>query len=297
MLNFQSLFKKLGISALAICMLGSLGGEQGEYALRDALAPALIATGTARLYFVTQCSTRLIFGHEESYPRLPRLTLAPNSVHATNLEAVQEVFRNDKDAIVTEDRSGMIRITIGAVPAALLNTRIARLTFEPLARWNSMNAIEAIENASEVTAAMGRLNLEVARLGFIERLVTPPGDNRLPHLPPSLQNVTMDEALDAVASVFRQLVTYGECTQPDNRGVLSVYNTPLAECDSHLQGNPCFVPEAKMGRPTPLELSPDPSLSPNPYAQPTLRPLPTRGRRRELTRALSPYSGHLAQGR
>jgi hypothetical protein len=257
----QSLFKKIGISALAICMLGSLGGEQGEDSLRDALAPALTATGSAaRLYFVTQCSTRLSFGHEESYPRFPRLTLAPNPAHAAILEAVREMLRNERDAIATEDRSGIIRITIGVVPTALLNTRITRLTFEPIARWNPAVAIEAIENVSEVTAAMRRLNQQIP-LYTINRIVTQPGDNRLPHLPPSLQNVTTDQALDAVARTFRQLVIYGECTQPNGQGILSIGYTPLTECDSHLQGNPCFVPKAKMGWPTPLELSPNPQAT------------------------------------
>ena len=64
-----------------------------------------------------------------------------------------------------------------------------------------------------------------------------------------LENVTVDEALETVARTFRQLVIYGECTQPGGGGILSIYYTPLTGCVSDLQdGNPCFVPEARMGR-------------------------------------------------
>ena len=266
MLVHQSLFRKLSVGALAICMLGSLGGGQREEdRLRDSLAPALTLTGSAgRLYFVTQCSMSRSFGRDEPYPRFPELTLAPNTDHATALAAVREMLRNERDAAVTEDRSGMIRIMIGEVPAALLSTRIARLTFEPDARWNAVVAILAIENVSEVTAAMRRLNLDIPQPRVIDWILVGPGNNRFPHLPVTLDNVTMDQALDAVARSFKQLIIYGECMQANGQGIISIYFTPLTECDSHLQGDPCFVPEAKMGWPTPLELSPDPSTSPNP---------------------------------
>jgi hypothetical protein len=261
----QSLFRKLGVSALAICMFGSFGSGQREDVLRDALAPVLTSNGSAaRLYFHTQCSIARSFGYDSPYPRFPQLTLTPKSGRGTALDTVREILRNERDAVVNEDRSGMIRITIGSVPTALLGTRIARLELEPTARWNALSAILAIENTAEVRASMRKLNLRGPG-GIIDIIVGPPtGDNRYRHLPSSLENVTLDQALDAVAGTFKQLVVYGECSQPDGRGTISIYLVPLTECDSHLQGDPCFVPEAKMGRPTPLELSPDPSLSPNP---------------------------------
>ena len=247
--------KKLNIIALAVCMLGSLGMPQRrEDRLRDTLAPVLTTTGgAARLYFAGQC---------DPYPQFPHLTLAEGSDHATGLEATREIFANQRDAVV-EDRSGIVKITIGVVPTALLSTKIARLTLDPIARWNPAPAIQAIENTAEVKATMRRLNVEPPRLSVIDWILTGPGNNRFPHLPHILENVTMDQALDAVAKSFKQLVIYGECTQPNGRGTISVYFTPLTECDSHLRGNPCFVPEAKIGWPTPLELSPDPSLSPH----------------------------------
>lgn len=75
------------------------------------------------------------FGHVQPHPEFPRLTLAPSAYHSTSLGAVREMLRNEPDALVTEDRSGIIEITIGDVAKTLLTTRIARVTLEPSARW------------------------------------------------------------------------------------------------------------------------------------------------------------------
>jgi hypothetical protein len=262
----QSFFKKLSVGALAIALLGSLGDWQTEEGkLGAALAPALMSSGSAaRLYFTSQCSMRSdTFGGDRAYAPFPRLALAPSPANASPLKAVQTIFRGQRDVVVAADRSGMIMITIGDVPVALLSTKIARLTFDSDARWNPYPAIWAIERTSEVQGAMRRLNIRRLPV-LIDILITRSRDNRLPHLPASLENVTMDEALDVIARTFRQLVVYGVCTEQGGQSTMWIDYTPLTECDSrHLQTN-CFTPEVKMGRPTPLELSPHPSLSPNP---------------------------------
>lgn len=258
---YQSVFKKIAVSALTICMLGSLGGwESGEDELRAALAPVLASTGgAARLYFASRCS----ISRDRPWLPFPRLTLVPNPPGATSLEAVQAMFRSEPDTVVTKDRSGIIRIRVGAVPIALLSTRIARLTFRPEARWNSYPAIWNIRDASEVQAAMHRLNLQLPG-GLVDILLTEPSEN-LPHLPPSLENVTMDQALDTVARTFRDLVIYGVCTQPNGQSVLWLDYTPLTECNNHLQlYSECFDPPGSKHPPAPAELSPHPSISPNP---------------------------------
>jgi hypothetical protein len=261
----QCVFKKLSIGALAISLLGSLGDWQTEEdKLRAALAPTLMSSGSAaRLYFTSQCSMDSdTFGRGRASVPFPRLALAPSPANAPPLKAVQAILRDERDVVVAEDRLGMIRITLGKVPVALLSTRITRLTFDPDARWNPDPAIWAIERTSEIQAAMRRLNIQRLPV-LIDILLTRSRDNRLPHLPTSLENVTMDEALDLVARTFKQLVVYGVCTQRDGQSTLWIDSTPLTECDSHYQVF-CFMPATKMGRPTPLELSPDPSLSPNP---------------------------------
>ncbi len=226
--------------------------QRGEDRLRDALAPLLAATGSAaRLYFAGQCNP---------YPHFPYLTLADVSNHATGLVATRELLAARRDAVV-EDQSGVIKITLGDVPTALLGTKIARLALDPVARWNPAPAIQAIENAAEVKDAMRRLTVKPPRFRVIDWILTGPGNERFPHLPQTLEDVTMDQALDAVARSFKQLVIYGECAQSNGQEAIWIYFVPLTECDSHLQGNPCFIPQTKMGLPTPLELSPDPSPS------------------------------------
>ena|GEM_PF-5019312 len=265
MLVRQSLSKKLGIGALAICMLGSFGAPQKDMErLSDALAPVLTSSGSAaRLYFANRCATsRDASGNESAYVSFPQLTLSSGPTSSTPLDAVRAIFSNQQDALVT-DRAGMVRITLGVVQPTLLNTKIARLAFTTNARWNPIWAILTIEGQPEMQSAMRKLNVRLPHWRIIDVILGPTGE-KYPHLPPALENVTADQALDAVATTFKQLVIYGECTQPGGQGVMLIDYTPLTECDS-AQREFCFVPEAKMGRPTPLELSPDPSPSPNAF--------------------------------
>jgi|HubBroStandDraft_4_1064222.scaffolds.fasta_scaffold04805_3 hypothetical protein len=257
----QSRLKKLTVSALTICMLGSLGGwERGEDELRAALAPALAPVGSAaRLYFATQCSR----DNEDTFAPFPRLTLAPANAQAPSLDAVRTIFRYEREAAV-EDRAGIIKITLGVVPTDLLSTRIARLTLASEARWTPSDAIDTIQNAPEVQTAMRRLNVRFpGGLRIIDIISGPTGDNRYPHLPSSLENVTMDQALDAVAKTFRDLVIYGVCTRPNGQSVFWISETPLTECPSHFQVYSCFDPPGSEHLPGPIELSPDPLHSPH----------------------------------
>jgi hypothetical protein len=81
-----------------------------------------------------------------------------------------------------------------------------------LAQYNPQIAIGAVQNAEEVRAAMRKLNVHVPPT-VISILVQQPGEG-LPHLPTRLTNVTVDEALDEVATTFEGIVLYGACTQP-----------------------------------------------------------------------------------
>jgi hypothetical protein len=59
--------------------------------------------------------------------------------------------------MVSEDRSGMIRVTIGQPTSALLQTMIHFLTLKPHERYNAQFAISAIENTTEVEVAERKL--------------------------------------------------------------------------------------------------------------------------------------------
>jgi hypothetical protein len=111
----------------------------------------------------------------------------------------------------------MLRITIGTVSTAILQTRLDVLTLNSSSQYDPLAAIVAIQNAPKVYEA--EKSLDVA---------TPPGvtsilqaavpSRKAPHLPSMMQNITVDAALDSVARTFKGIVTYGICKQSDRRG-------------------------------------------------------------------------------
>jgi hypothetical protein len=107
----------------------------------------------------------------------------------------------------------MLRIRVGEVPDAILQTPIARLTFNADSRYNLFLAIAAIENAPEVQAAMNRLHLRVPARVYNFPVVQP--TEGFPHLPSEISNVTMDQALDMVAKTWAVVAFYGARTAPD----------------------------------------------------------------------------------
>ncbi len=179
---------------------GSLGAVQGY------LWPVLASAGKAgRIYYEAICPPTADF--PLAFP--PIKVRAPK---ATGLAAVRSVFRDEKDVLVAEDPSGIIRVRIGRVPDVILRTRITTLSLKPTEQYNSYQAISAIENAREVRTAMEELHLVVPVRPLDMPFVLPA--EGLPHLPPELSNVTMDRALDMVARTWGGIVFYGACTEP-----------------------------------------------------------------------------------
>jgi hypothetical protein len=114
----------------------------------------------------------------------------------------------------------MLRITIGSVSTAILQTRIPALTLNSYEQYSAPSAVLAIENAPEVYAARRSLHLGVP-WGIRDIIVGGPVEGA-PHLPRVMQNVTVDEALDSVARTFKGIVMYGVCTQPDGKGLFEL---------------------------------------------------------------------------
>jgi len=125
---------------------------------------------------------------------------------------VPEIYANDKLAVVTKRPSGIISIRIGEVPDAILHTKISSLILQPRDQFSGYFAVFAIEGAQDVQNATAAFGLHEVLPTFIDILTFPPSDR--PHLPSSITNVTMDQALDLVASTFKGIVLYGACTQP-----------------------------------------------------------------------------------
>jgi hypothetical protein len=216
---------KLPIFGLAVFMLGAMlgerteasslllvtslsEGERNENAVLKHLWPTLRSAGkTGRIYFRADCRSG------DNYPpTFPKVDVQSPSKGETGLAAVREIFRKDRSISVEEEEHGIIRINFDKIPKEILNTKISLLTFEPDAQYNYFLAFAAIENAEEVRAAMSKLGMSVAPRPIIMPTVQPAEE--LPHLPPSMVNLTMDQALDSVARTFGGIVLYEICERP-----------------------------------------------------------------------------------
>ncbi len=195
---------------------GRRADQRNEDAMLKYLRPALKPAGGAGRFYSTQpCRAGQI-------PlRFPRLRVQPPRTGTHGVAAVQDIFRGEKLATVTKDVSGMVRIRVGKVPSAILETRIRSLSLKPEERYTPQLAIIALTGSKEVEAAMRRLGLEhpvvVASIGI---QVPMPG---LRHLPKRFTDVSLDEALDEVAKTFRGIVTYEVCTARAGGGFFHVW--------------------------------------------------------------------------
>lgn len=180
--------------------------EHNEKTLLRYIWPALKAANkSGRIYYTAVCQSY----DKSPIVAFPRFEVLPPLKGETGQAAVRDVFRSDQDVTVTEHERGIVRIRIGNVPDAILDTKISALTFGSLSQYNSTLAIGAIESNSEVQAAMRKLGVQVP-LKVYNMLVIQPAAG-LPHLPPTLTDVTVDQALDIVATTFKGIVMYGAC--------------------------------------------------------------------------------------
>jgi hypothetical protein len=188
-------------------------------AVIDYLRPAVqYVGGTARIYYAGECEAperdstsgfwRLLF---------PAVYLQPPRQGATGIAAVRQIFRDDPNVAVMQDRSGMLRITIGSVSTVTLQTKIPSLTLDPAERYTALSAIDKIAITADLYAKERGLPFGLAPF-VIDHLVSGPIAGA-PHLPKLMQNVTVDEALDAVVRTFKGIVTSGICKQPDGKSL------------------------------------------------------------------------------
>jgi hypothetical protein len=173
------------------------------------------AGGAARLYFRTSCWT----GSGDGI-MFPQLRLDTPAQAKTGLAAIRDILRKEKEVNITEGRTGISRISIGEVNYELLNTKIHVLRLSPTQQYNTEEAIVAIERTKEVQAKMRELNLQEPPTVHFGRVLEPaPGR---PHLPATMKDVTVDEALDRLAQTFGGLVMYGECDSENGTHLISV---------------------------------------------------------------------------
>jgi len=190
-------------------MISQSEGDGNRDAILKYLLPTLKMYGkVGRIYYQSKCQS------DNDYPiPFPLTKVKSPSESKTGLIAVREIFQKDKNVKVTEDRPGIISIYIGKPSSKILGTRISYLIFEPIAQYNFSFAFNAIENNKEVRATMVKYGFTVPSIVSNAAIVQP--TEGLLHLPSSIENVSMDQALDLVARTFKGTVIYGACSEPN----------------------------------------------------------------------------------
>lgn len=190
--------------------------ERNKDMMLKYLRPALrTAGGIGRISYTTSC-----YKNGQPVP-FPELRVRPAANGEKGLAAVRSVFRDDKNVAVVQDRSGMVRITIGKPASAILQTKIRSLALKPLDRYNPGLAIVAIEKAKEVQVAMEKLGLQPPEVVVLDMNVAEPAKG-LPHLPATLADITVDQALDLVAKTFGGIAYYGVCADRNGKQLFSM---------------------------------------------------------------------------
>jgi hypothetical protein len=193
----------------------SFGNTPNEEAVLKYLVPALTSAGNSSVLYYSG-----VYNAKGSDPvPFPLLELQPPSKGETGLAAVREIFQNDKDVTVSEKPSGTITIKVGDVSPEILETKISLLTLDRTEQYSPGDAITAIEKTKEVEASMRRFRFRPT-LNLGGQVVQ--SAEGLPHLPPSMKNVTVDQALGSIAETFRGIVVYGVCAQPNGTRLLYI---------------------------------------------------------------------------
>ena len=188
--------------------LNPSGSYPDERDIVKRLQAALSSTEYAvRLYFHGVCGAD--GGSDLQFPQVE--VLAPEG-NTHGVSAIREMFRNDKNVMISVEPSNIVRITIGPVYKPILDTRLSSVKLPTTAQFNPGGpggAIDVLESATPVQEAM-RENLVHQEPAFYIGLEQPPS-RKGHHLPSSMGNLSLDQALDAVAKAFPGIVVYGEC--------------------------------------------------------------------------------------
>jgi hypothetical protein len=156
----------------------------------------------------------------------PKVYINKPSTAAAGIDAVRGIFAKQQQVEVTQDETGVIRIVLGKPPMSVLTTTIKSLAFTPDAQYNVLSAIRTVESAPEVLSVMSRLAIHNP-MRIAEYPVLQP-DTTLPHLPKEVSDVTMDQALDVIATTWSGVVFYGACSD------LGMYEIFLTKSDYFL---------------------------------------------------------------
>jgi hypothetical protein len=185
-------------------------GNQSEPAKVSAvhyLVPVLVSAGTGAII-----SYRGVCGVPGSIP-FPKLKVHAPSDNATGLEAIKEIYQGNENVRVALGSDGVFRIDIGAFPKRILKARLAQVSFDRDAQFDSLSAILDLMNADYFQMAEKRLKV-YRPTEIVDILTSGPGPGR-PHLPVTLRNMTVEQILGVMAKTWKGIALYGvSCDDP-----------------------------------------------------------------------------------
>ena len=138
----------------------------------------------------------------------PEILIPRPEKDITDVATLRRFFAKDTGVRISDD-NGIIRMRFGSVPLAILRTKISEINFSVEDQYNPEFALAKIENAPEVQARMKSLGIRILALPW-DFLVAPPTPGAF-LLPSVMRQISMDEALDVVATTFRGLVETAYC--------------------------------------------------------------------------------------
>jgi hypothetical protein len=213
-LNAMGLASMLGICVAslpvaAVARSGNTSKAEVVRRLRPVLDEAKVA---ARIYYRGRCNAPDFKPYVVQHLPFPELnTSNPLSLHRS-LAAVRDIFRDDKNVVVRKSGKKIVTIEIGSPSIAILKTRISIVEFSREEQYDPEFAIGALLHSKEVGLAMDRLGMRPI-VSFEDRISGYPREDA-PHISSSLRDVTLDEALDTIATTFNGIVMYGACAEP-----------------------------------------------------------------------------------
>jgi hypothetical protein len=212
---FMTIAIFLNIDAADFADAQTIGvAERNQEGVLLNLRPALKSVGgVARINYETHCASE--DGEPIDFLGLQRVKAQSAPADVGGIAAVREVFKHDSTVRVSNGAAGIINITIGNPPTEILKTKIRVVRFDSGQQYTAILALGGILSMPEVRKAMERRRFEVPIISANMPVSLP--EKNLPHLPPELRSLTIEDALDVVAKTFHGIVAYGVCTVKDGR--------------------------------------------------------------------------------
>jgi hypothetical protein len=169
-------------------------------------------------------------GHCAGFPGdIPHLRV-PSSSEGSPLRVARETFSDDPAMHISPDLDGTIRITESGTSTELLDAKISHVSFEkngaPLqyAAYEASHALYyVILKAPEVLDFAKAHDIQIPFVGMVG---TQPGNqipSDWPHVPRSMDNLTLSQALDHLVKTFPGIWVYENCPAGDGKGRVAAF--------------------------------------------------------------------------